>query len=65
MMRPAPPNGQLAAAAYHRGADQTYRAFAIAVLATTQTHLGRITLFSDPELFERFGLPAERHAQAV
>jgi RNA polymerase sigma-70 factor (ECF subfamily) len=60
MMLPVRANGQLAAAAYHRGADHTYRAFAIAVLATTQTHLGRITLFSDPQLFGRFGLPAER-----
>jgi RNA polymerase sigma-70 factor (ECF subfamily) len=46
------------------GAHQTYRAFAIVVLATTRTQLCRITLFSDPELFERFGLPAERRAPA-
>ncbi len=58
LMLPVRANGQLAAAAYHRDADQTYRAFAIAVLATTQTHLRRITLFSDPGLFGRFGLVA-------
>ena len=58
-MLPLLANGQLAAAAYYRGADQAYRAFAIVVLATTRTHLRRITLFGDPELFERFSLPAE------
>jgi RNA polymerase sigma-70 factor, ECF subfamily len=58
-MLPLRANGQLAAAAYYRGADQAYRAFAIVVLATTQTHLRRITLFGDPELFERFSLPTD------
>jgi RNA polymerase sigma-70 factor, ECF subfamily len=62
MMRPVLANGQLAAAAYYRGADQVYRAFAIAVLATTRTQLRRITLFGDPELFGRFGLPDEARA---
>jgi RNA polymerase sigma-70 factor, ECF subfamily len=57
-MLPLRANGQLAAAAYYR-ADQVYRAFAIVVLATTRTQLRRITLFGDPELFERFSLPAE------
>jgi len=60
MMLPLRANGQLAAAAYYRGADRTYRAFAIVVLATTRTHLRRITLFGDPGLFEHFNLPAER-----
>ena len=50
-------NGQLAAAAYHRGPDKAYHAFAIVVLATTRTHLSRITLFSDPGLFGRFEVP--------
>jgi RNA polymerase sigma-70 factor (ECF subfamily) len=59
VMRPVLANGQLAAAAYYRGADQVYRAFAIVVLATTQTQLRRITLFGDQELFERFGLPRQ------
>jgi RNA polymerase sigma-70 factor (ECF subfamily) len=62
LMLPLRANGQLAAAAYYRGADGAYRAFAIVVLATTRTHLRRITLFGDPELFERFGLPAEMPA---
>lgn len=57
MAVPLRANGQLAAAAYHRGPDEAYHAFAIVVLATTRTHLSRITLFGDPELFRRFGLP--------
>jgi hypothetical protein len=32
------------------------------VLATTRPQLRRITLFGDPELFERFSLPAEMRA---
>jgi RNA polymerase sigma-70 factor (ECF subfamily) len=51
-------NGQLGAAAYHRGNDGRYHPFAVVVLATTATHLKRITLFADPALFARFGLPA-------
>jgi hypothetical protein len=47
------------------GHDQAYRAFAIVVLATTRTHLRRITLFGDPELFERFSLPAEMAPRSV
>jgi RNA polymerase sigma-70 factor (ECF subfamily) len=58
VMRPLQANGQLAAAAYHRGAGRTYHAFAIVVLATTRTRLRRISLFGDPALFARFGLPA-------
>jgi RNA polymerase sigma-70 factor (ECF subfamily) len=57
VMRPLQANGQLAAAAYHRGAGRTYHAFAIVVLATTRTRLRRISLFGDPALFARFGLP--------
>jgi RNA polymerase sigma-70 factor, ECF subfamily len=59
MMLPLRANGQLAAAAYHRGEAEAYHAFAIVVLATTRTRLRRISLFGDPGLFERFGLPAE------
>jgi len=62
VLLPLRANGQLAAAAYYRGAGRAHRAFAIVVLATTRTHLRRITLFGDPELFERFGLPAEMSA---
>jgi RNA polymerase sigma-70 factor, ECF subfamily len=51
-------NGQLGAAAYRRGEDGHYRAFAVVVLATTSTHLTRISLFADPALFTRFDLPA-------
>ncbi len=51
-------NGQLGAAAYHRGEDGSYYPFAIVVLATTATRLKRISLFADPELFTRFDLPA-------
>lgn len=35
---------------------KAYHALAIVVLATTRTHLSRITLFGDPGLFGRFGL---------
>ena len=45
-------NGQLGAAAYYRG-----HPFAIVVLATTATHITRISLFADPTLFSRFDLP--------
>jgi RNA polymerase sigma-70 factor (ECF subfamily) len=58
-------NGQLAAAAYHRGPDQAYHAFAIVVLATTRTQLRRITLFGDPGLFGRFGQPLVLPAPAA
>jgi RNA polymerase sigma-70 factor, ECF subfamily len=51
-------NGQLGAAAYHRSDDGGYHPFAIVVLAVTATHLKRISLFADPALFARFGLPA-------
>jgi RNA polymerase sigma-70 factor, ECF subfamily len=50
-------NGQLGAAAYHRGDDGSYHPFAIVVLATTATHLKRISLFTDLALFARFDLP--------
>jgi RNA polymerase sigma-70 factor, ECF subfamily len=46
-------NGQLGAAVYHRGADGNYAPFAIVVLATTGTHITRISLFGDPALFTR------------
>ena len=53
-MIPVRANGQLAAAAYHRD-NGAYLPFAIVVLATTTTHLTRITLFSSPSLFRWFG----------
>jgi RNA polymerase sigma-70 factor, ECF subfamily len=51
-------NGQLGAAAYHRGEDGAYYPFAVVVLATTATHLRRISLLTDQALFTRFDLPA-------
>jgi RNA polymerase sigma-70 factor (ECF subfamily) len=57
-MVPLHANGQLGAAAYHRADDGAFHAFAIVVLATTATHLKRISLFTDPALFTRFDLPA-------
>ena len=51
--------GQLAAAAYHKGSDHAYHPFAIVVLATTSTHITRISLFAQPELFPSFGLPSQ------
>ena len=56
-MAPLQVNGQLGAAAYHRAGDGAYRPFAVVVLATTATHLTRISLFADPALFTPFGLP--------
>ena len=56
-MLPLEANGQLAAAAYHRNDHHEYRAFAVVVLATTSTHLSRLSLFMDPALFPRFNLP--------
>jgi RNA polymerase sigma-70 factor (ECF subfamily) len=55
-MLPLRANGQLAAAAYHRGDDEAYHPFAIVVLATTSAHITRISLFADPALFPRFDL---------
>jgi RNA polymerase sigma-70 factor (ECF subfamily) len=49
-------NGQLGAAAYRRAADGAYLPFAVVVLATTRSHITRLSLFSDPDLFSRFGL---------
>ena len=50
-------NGQLGAAAYRRGDGGSYHPFAIVVLASTATHLKRISLFTDPALFAHFDLP--------
>ena len=56
-MVPLHANGQLAVAAYHLGDDATYHPFAVVVVATTLTHLTRISLFAEPALFASFGLP--------
>ena len=54
-MVPVHANGQLAAAAYHLDDEDHYQPFAIVVLATTLTHLTRISLFAEPGVFSRFG----------
>ena len=51
--------GQLAAGTYHRQSDQAYHPFAVVVLATTSTHITRISLFALPALFPSFDLPPE------
>ncbi len=56
-MVPLPASGQLAIAAYHLGEGSGYHPFAIVVVATTLTHLTRISLFAEPALVSRFGLP--------
>jgi len=56
-MVPIQANGQLAVAAYHLGEGGSYHPFAIVVIATTATHLARISLFTEPGLFRRFELP--------
>jgi len=61
-MAPLLANGQLAVAAYHLDDGDTYHPFAIVVLATTLTHLTRISLFPEPALFSRFGQPPELSA---
>ena len=47
-MVPTAANGQPAAAAYLRGADDTYRAYAIVVLTASTAGIARITVFGDP-----------------
>ena len=56
-MIPAAANGQPAAAAYHRGDDGIYHAYAIVVLGAAATGISRIVVFGDPGLFARFSLP--------
>jgi RNA polymerase sigma-70 factor (ECF subfamily) len=56
-MIPLRANGQLAAAAYHLGENGTYHSFAIVVIATTSTHITRISLFAESKLFTQFDLP--------
>ena len=63
-MLPLHANGQLAVAAYHLGDDDTYHPFAIVVLATTLTHLTRISLFVEPTLFEPLR-PAPGHSAGL
>jgi RNA polymerase sigma-70 factor (ECF subfamily) len=57
-MLPAAANGQPAAATYLRAGDGAYQAYGIVVLTTTSTGIAGITVFADPGLLARFGLPA-------
>jgi RNA polymerase sigma-70 factor, ECF subfamily len=54
-MLPTAANGQPAAAAYLRGADGVYRAYAIAVLTASTTGIARLVVFGDTGLFPIFG----------
>ena len=58
-------NGQLACAAYMRGADGDHHPYAIVVIATSTTHLTRISLFNDVTLFDRFGMPLTAPASSA
>lgn len=64
-MVPTGANGQPAAASYRRGTDGVHRAFGIVVLTTTASGIARITLFGDPALVARFGLPPVAPPPAV
>ena len=50
-------NGQPSFAAYQRGPDGTYRAYAVTVPTVTATGIARIVTFFNPDLFGSFGLP--------
>jgi RNA polymerase sigma-70 factor (ECF subfamily) len=58
-MLPIAANGQLGNAAYLRGADGRHHAFGVALLTLNRREIGRITLWGDPPLVTRFGLPLE------
>lgn len=49
-MLPTAANGQPAAAAYLRGADGVYRAYAIVVLTATTIGIARLVVYGDTEL---------------
>jgi RNA polymerase sigma-70 factor, ECF subfamily len=56
-MVPTGANGQPAAAAYLRGTDGAHHAYGVAVLTVSTTGIARISVFGDPGLVARFGLP--------
>ncbi|MET7600428.1 sigma-70 family RNA polymerase sigma factor [Streptomyces sp. NPDC005481] len=62
-MLPVRANGQPAVAVFERGADRVHRADSVHVLTPARPgdagtgEISRITVFLDPELFARFGLP--------
>jgi RNA polymerase sigma-70 factor (ECF subfamily) len=51
-------NGQPAFAAYQRGSDAAYHAYAVTVPTVTTTGIARIVTFFNPALFVSFGLPS-------
>ncbi|MEU4765354.1 sigma-70 family RNA polymerase sigma factor [Actinosynnema sp. NPDC023794] len=55
---PVEANGQPGTAVYRRGEDGVRRAFGITVLTLAADGIARIVLFTDPDLVEKFGLPA-------
>jgi RNA polymerase sigma-70 factor (ECF subfamily) len=57
LMLPTKANGQSAAAAYYRTPDGGYQGFGIAVLTSTEAGIAGISVFGDPGLLARFGLP--------
>jgi RNA polymerase sigma-70 factor (TIGR02960 family) len=56
-------NGQPAAAVYRRGADGSFRASDIVVLAPTASGVSRVIAFHDPALVVMFGFPDALAAQ--
>jgi RNA polymerase sigma-70 factor (ECF subfamily) len=56
-MVPLHANGQLAAAGYHLADGGSYHPFAIVLVSANPTHVTRLSLFAEPALFSRFGLP--------
>ncbi len=61
---PVMANGQPAFAAYQRGPDGPYRAYAIQVPTVTAAGIARIVTFMNPGLFGSFGLAGEYGAAA-
>jgi RNA polymerase sigma-70 factor (ECF subfamily) len=58
-LRPTAANRQPAFALYHReGGDREHRPFAIGVLEVHGARIGELAMFTQPELFGRFGMPA-------
>jgi RNA polymerase sigma-70 factor (ECF subfamily) len=62
---PTRANGLPAFAAYKRGDDGMFHAFALHVLELeSRERIGGIVAFLDPRLFAAFGLPAQIHTQS-
>jgi RNA polymerase sigma-70 factor (ECF subfamily) len=57
-MIPTAANGQPALVGYARGADGSYHAHAVQVLAFAGSSVTRVTSFNDPDLVATFGLPS-------